>query len=180
MIVIRQETAKDFEAVHWLVKEAFAGAEQSDGNEQDLVAALRKSEAFVPELSLVAEIDGAIAGHILFTEAKVGSDAVLVLAPLAVVHEQRNKGVGGALITAGHGIAEKLGYAYSLVLGSETYYPRFGYLCAELFGMEVPVGMPARNFMAVPLQDDAKPVSGMVKYAKEFALQETGKKSKSV
>ena len=68
---IRTERPDDYEAVYSLVEQAFASAEHSDGTEQDLVAALRKGEAFVPELSLVAEIDGKIVGHILFTEAKV-------------------------------------------------------------------------------------------------------------
>lgn len=71
-MLIRQETCKDYDEVYSLVKTSFASAEHSQGNEQDLVAALRKSDAFVPELSLVAEIDGKIAGHILFTKAKVG------------------------------------------------------------------------------------------------------------
>lgn len=169
-MLIRQETCKDYDEVYSLVKTSFASAEHSQGNEQDLVAALRKSDAFVPELSLVAEIDGKIAGHILFTKAKVGSDAALVLAPLSVLPGQRNKGVGGALINAGHTVAKGLGYRYSLVLGSETYYPRFGYLSAEQMGIEVPGNMPSVNFMAIRLHADAKPVSGAVSFAKEFAL----------
>ena len=68
-MIVRQETSGDYDEVYGLVKEAFASAEHSDGNEHDLVAALRKSAAFVPELSLVAEADGKIVGHILFTEA---------------------------------------------------------------------------------------------------------------
>ena len=78
---IRQEERKDHKEVYKLIKEAFATAEHADGNEQDLAEALRKSRAFVPELSLVAEDHGEIIGHILFTEAKVGKDTVLALAP---------------------------------------------------------------------------------------------------
>ncbi|MCI8630845.1 MAG: N-acetyltransferase, partial [Firmicutes bacterium] len=78
---IRKEEAKDYEAVYSLVKAAFSSAEHSDGNEHDLVNALRKSDAFIPDLSLVAEIDGKIAGHIMFTAANIGSDTVLALAP---------------------------------------------------------------------------------------------------
>ncbi|WMT42125.1 N-acetyltransferase [Paenibacillus sp. D2_2] len=169
-MLIRQETSKDYNAVYNLVKEAFASAEHSDGNEQDLVAALRNGAAFVPELSLIAEIDGIIAGHILFTEAKVGNDIVLVLAPLSVLPEFQKRGIGSALIKEGHKIARELGYQYSLVLGSETYYPRYGSLPAEQFGIEVPDGMPSVNFMAIKLQDNAKPVSGAVTYAKEFGI----------
>lgn len=55
---IRKETATDYEAVYSVVKHAFESAEQADGNEQDLVNALRKGDAFIPELSLVAEADG--------------------------------------------------------------------------------------------------------------------------
>ena len=91
---IRTERPDDYEAVYSLVEQAFASAEHSDGTEQDLVAALRKGEAFVPELSLVAEIDGKIVGHILFTEAKVGGDTVLVLAPLSVLPAYQRRGVG--------------------------------------------------------------------------------------
>ena len=159
---IRTERPDDYEAVYSLVEQAFASAEHSDGTEQDLVA--------VPELSLVAEIDGKIVGHILFTEAKVGGDTVLVLAPLSVLPAYQRRGVGTALIQEGHQIARRLGYAYSLVLGSETYYPRCGYLPAESFGIEIPEGMPPANFLAIRLREDAKPVHGAVIYAKEFGI----------
>ena len=106
-----------------MIKEAFATAEHADGNEQELADALRKSRAFVPELSLVAEDHGEIIGHILFTEAKVGEDTVLALAPLSVKPGYQRQGVGAALVRQGHKIAGELGYSWSLVLGSETYYP---------------------------------------------------------
>src|SRR5699024_8518524 len=143
---IRQEIEKDYEEVYKLVKEAFETAEHADGNEQDLVEALRRGSAFVPELSLVAEINGELAGHILFTRAKVGEDTVLVLAPLSVKPKFQRQGVGTALIEQGHKIARELGYSYSLVLGSEKYYPRFGYIPAEQLGIQVPEGIPSPNF----------------------------------
>lgn len=150
-MLIRQEKQTDFAAVYQLVKTAFAGAEHADGNEQDLVDALRKSEAFIPALSLVAEIAGEIAGYILFTKARAGGEPVLVLAPLAVLPGYRKRGVGGALIREGHRIAAMLGYGYSLVLGSVNYYQRFGYVPAGTFGIRAPAGIPAANFMAVRL-----------------------------
>lgn len=167
---IRQETSKDYGKVFDLIKLAFETAEHSDGNEHDLSNALRKSDAFVPELSLVAEIGGEIAGHILFTEGKVGSDTVLVLAPLSVSPNFQKQGVGTALIAEAHKIAKEMGYQYSLVLGSERYYPRAGYLPAEQFGIEVPDGIPSINFMAIQLAENAQPISGAVIYAKEFGL----------
>lgn len=168
---IRQETIHDYNAVYSLVKEAFATAEHSDGTEQDLVTALRKNkEAFIPELSLVAEDKETITGHILFTKMKVGSDTVLALAPLSVKPEYQRQGIGTALIREGHRIAAELGYAYVVVLGSETYYPRVGYRPAEEFGISIPEGIPPQNYMAIKLLPQAKPIHGDVTYAKEFGM----------
>ena len=169
-MIVRQETSGDYDEVYGLVKEAFSSAEHSDGNEHDLVAAKRKSAAFVPELSLVAEADGKIVGHILFTEATVGGDTVLALAPLSVLPAYQKTGVGTALMEKGHRIARELGYSYSVVLGSETYYPRVGYAPADGFGIEVPEGVPPENYMAIKLQEDAAPVAGTVAYAEEFGM----------
>lgn len=102
-MVIRQETEKDYDEVYAVVKAAFERAEHSDGNEQDLVAALRKGGAFVPELSLVAQKDGRIVGHILLTKGSVGSRDVLVLAPLSVLPENQSQGIGSALMEAAPG-----------------------------------------------------------------------------
>lgn len=165
---IRQEMKNDEKEVYKLIEKAFAAAEHADGNEQDLAAALRKGTSFIPELSLVAEINGEIAGHIMFTKAKVGRDEILALAPLSVKPQYQRRGVGTALIMEGHRIAKQRGYEYSLVLGSEKYYPRAGYLPAEQFGIEVPKDIPSENFMAIKLQENAKPISGAVVYAKEF------------
>ena len=107
---IRQETPADRAAVYALVQETFAQAEHRDGTEQDLVAALRQSAAFVPQLSLIAEVNGEVAGHILFTEAHVGVSTVLALAPLSVRPALQLQGVGSALILEGHRIAQQLGY----------------------------------------------------------------------
>lgn len=170
-MLIRQETSKDYAAVYKLLKEAFASAEHKDGNEQDLVVALRNGDAFVPQLSLVAEVKGHIAGYILFTKAKVGDATVLVLAPLAVLPGFQKQGIGTALIQRGHQIAQELGYAYALVLGSETYYPRFGYRPAEELGVKPPAGIPKENFLAIQLCSDAAPLHGSVVYAKEFGIE---------
>lgn len=90
-MLIRKETAADYDAVYSVVKRAFENAEHSDGNEQDLVNALRKGNAFIPELSLVAESEGKIVGHIMFTKATVEEKIVLALAPLSVLPEYQQK-----------------------------------------------------------------------------------------
>lgn len=83
-MIIRTEQQTDYNSVYQVVKSAFKTAEQSDGNEQDLVNALRQSNAFIPELSLVAEIKGEIVGHIMFTRLQIGEHTALALAPLSV------------------------------------------------------------------------------------------------
>lgn len=169
-MIIRQENNKDHNEIYNLVKEAFKTAEHSDGNEQDLVIELRKGDAYIPELSLVAEVDEKIAGQIMFSKAKIGDKTVIVLAPLSILPKFQRKGIGSALIQEAHKIAKDLKYQYSLVLGSEKYYPSFGYVPAELFGIEVPEGIPPENFMAIKLLDNADEISGAVVYAKEFGM----------
>lgn len=169
-MIIRQEQSKEFPSIYALVKAAFDSAEHADGNEQDLVEALRKSDAYIPELSLAAEIDGKIAGHIMFTKIKIGNQIALALAPLSVLPEYQKQGVGTALILEGHKRAQELGYEYSVVLGSEKYYPRTGYLPAKNYGIIPPFDVPEENFMAYKLTENAPDVSGVVQYAKEFGI----------
>ena len=167
---IRQETAQDHTVIYQLVKEAFASAEHCDGNEQDLVSALRASSAFVPELSLVAVAGGSIVGHILFTKVLVGEHTALALAPLSVRPAYQRQGVGLALMKAGHSAAQKLGYDYSIVLGSSAYYPKIGYVPASTYGILSPFDVPDENFMALKLNDGAAALNGTVKYDKAFGI----------
>ena len=168
---IRKEKTEDYHTIHAVVKSAFDSAEHADGNEQDLVIALRQSENYIPELALVAEENGKIVGHIMFTKAKVGEIDVLALAPLSVLPEYQRKGIGTALIKAGHKIAKKLGYGYSVVLGSETYYPRVGYVPADILGILPPFDVSRENFMAYKIDECSLIINGTIKYAKEFGIE---------
>ena len=170
MVEIRQENKNDYEEIYNVVKTAFETAEQSDGNEQDLVVALRNSDSFIPELSLVAIKDNKIVGHILFTKIKIGNHEELALAPLAVLPEYQKQGIGSKLIQQGHKIAKELGYHYSIVLGSETYYPKFGYVPAIQYGIKAPFEVSNENFMAIKLNDTDAEIKGTVQYAKEFGI----------
>ena len=103
-IAIRPECPEDFPIIHDLVRTAFENAEHASGDEHFLVDRLRRSREYIPELSLVAEEDGRIVGHIMFTRLKVGETTALALAPLAVQPSHQGRGTGGALIRRGHGI----------------------------------------------------------------------------
>ena len=170
MLEIRQEKIKEYEEVYHVIKTAFETAEHSDGNEHDLVVALRKSNNFIPKLSLVAIEDNKIVGYILFTKIKIGQFEELALAPLGVLPEYQHQGVGSKLIEEGHKIAKNLGYHYSVVLGSEKYYPKFGYIPAIQYGIKAPFDVPSENFMAIKLNDTNTEIKGTVQYAKEFGI----------
>lgn len=170
MIRIRREESRDYEAIDSVIRAAFMGAEHSDGNEAELVASLRQSEAYIPDLSLVAEKDEQIVGHIMFTKAKVGRSMVLALAPLAVLPKYQRQGVGRMLVKKGHAIAAAQGFTHSVVLGSERYYPQFGYVPAHKLGIKAPFVVPDENFMAISFQEDGI-LQGMMTYDAAFGIE---------
>lgn len=168
-IIIRQEKVEDINDVYRVVQKAFEKADYSDHDEHNLVNRLRHSTNYIPELSLVAEYENKIVGHILFTEITVGDHTLIALAPVAVLPEMQGKGIGKLLITEGHKIATQLGYKSSIVLGHDKYYPKLGYKKASQYGIEAPFEVAETNFMAIELMDGAlSDVHGVVEYAKEF------------
>ncbi len=170
MLEIRKETKSDYDEVYDVIKTAFETAEHSDGNEHDLVVALRKSDNFITDLSLVAVEDNKIVGYILFTKIKIGEYEELALAPLGILPKYQKQGIGKKLIEKGHQIAKELGYHYSIVLGSETYYSKSGYSPAINYGIKAPFEVPNENFMAIKLNNTDKEIIGIVEYAKEFGI----------
>lgn len=171
MLLIRQARIEDSEAIVEVVRLAFETAEMTDHDEHHLVERLRKSEAFVPELSLVAELEDELIGHILFTKVKVGEEVALALAPLSVLPEYQDQGVGARLIERGHQVAENLGFSSSIVLGHPTYYPKFGYLPASDQGIQAPFEVPDEAFMVKAFVENLH-IAGTVEYSAAFFLSE--------
>ena len=170
VLLIRQETPSDYDVIHRVVQEAFASAAHRDGTEQDLVAALRKGDTYIPELALMAIQGETIVGHILFTRATIEGRPILALAPLAVLPKVQRQGIGSALVREGHRIASAMGFECSVVLGDSAYYARFGYAPASRFGIQAPFSVPDENFMAAKLRPDATLPAGVVRYAAAFGL----------
>lgn len=170
---IRKESEKDFSVVFELIEKAFRGVKHSDHREQYLVERLRNSEAFIPELSLVAVCDNMIVGHILVTKIKITNErdtySALTLAPVSVLPAYQGKGIGGQLILEAHKVARVLGFGSIVLLGHEKYYPRFGYKQADQFGIQFPFDAPKANCMVVELiENTLESVYGIVQYPKAF------------
>mgnify|MGYP001453075692 CR=1 FL=1 len=167
-IKIRQEKETDYKVSENLVEKAFKNAEYSDQKEHLLVAKLRKSDVFVPELSLVAELDGEIVGHIMLTKLIIENEEnrynTLALAPVSVLPEHQNKGVGSKLISEGLKVAKEIGFKSVIVLG-----PRFGFKPASTWGIKAPFEVPNEVFMALELEvRGLEGIRGTVVYSKEF------------
>ncbi|MFH6605188.1 GNAT family N-acetyltransferase [Maribacter algicola] len=172
-LIIRKERLDDLKTVFNLIEKAFENEQISDHKEQFLVERLRRSNAFIPELSMVAETNNKIVGHILLTKLKIKNGQnefdSLTLAPVSVLPEYQGKGIGGILIKQGHKKAKELGFSSVILLGHEKYYPKFGYKRADQFGIELPFEVPKENCMAIELVENGlNGVSGMVEYPKEF------------
>ncbi|UTN06519.1 N-acetyltransferase [Flavobacterium bizetiae] len=172
-IKLRQETEQDHKSVFQVIQKAFENEEYSDHKEQFLVERLRKSNTFIPELSIVAEVDNKIVGHILLTKLEIENDIntyeSLALAPVSVLPEFQGKGVGSKLILHSHEVAKELGYKSIILLGHEKYYPRFGYELTNKYGIEMPFDVPAENCMvAVLVKNGLSGVRGKVIYPDAF------------
>lgn len=87
---------------------------------------------------------------------------MLVLAPPSVKPKYQKQGIGMALISEGHKIAKELGYQYSLVLGSELYYPKAGYISAKQLGIDVTEGFPSDNLWRLSYRKMQKQLMGQL------------------
>ena len=164
-VSIRPEAAGDEAAVRGINESAFG---QPD--EARLVDALRARAR--PFVSLVAETDGAVAGHILFTPVTLEgfTGLLLGLAPMAVNPDLQRNGVGAALIIAGLDACRSLGAAAVVVLGHTAYYPKFGFVPAARFGLRCEYDVPPEAFMALELRPGALAgAAGTVRYHPAFA-----------
>ncbi len=168
-IVIRPEGAEDIAQIDQVNRLAFGGEFESR-----LVAKLRQGSSFIPALSLVALLDGQVAGHILFSKICIVGPAgtreeTLALAPVAVLPQVQRQGIGGQLIRSGLAGAQKLGFRSVIVLGHKHYYPRFGFRPASQWHIEAPFQVPSPAFMAIELVPDGLTnVSGIVEYPQAF------------
>ncbi len=164
-MIIRHEVPKDYLAVHHVNETAFETAAEAD-----LVDILRKEAQ--PLISLVAEQDSGIVGHILFSPVRLsGHDdlKIMGLAPMAVSPEWQVKGIGSALVRAGLENCKALGYGAVVVLGHTWFYPRFGFIPSVRFGITCESDVPEEAFMVVELETGyLMDAAGVIQYHPAF------------
>jgi len=166
MIQIRPEQIADIAAIRHVNEQAF-----NRPAEADLVDRLRESGKVT--LSLVVVRDAQVVGHILFSPVVIESTehaiAAVGLAPMAVLPELHNQGIGSRLVTAGLDECRRAGHQIAVVLGHPRYYPRFGFVPASRYGLRSEYDVADELFMAIDLQPGALTGrAGIVKYQPEF------------
>lgn len=126
-VIVRPETSEDVGAIRHVHFAAFAGHPFSQQTEHLIVEALRATGAL--EVSLVAEIDGSVVGHIAFSQASIGDSTSgwFLLGPVAVLPEYQARGIGRALIEAGLDELRLQGAGGCVLVGDPVFYARFGF-----------------------------------------------------
>ena len=165
-MVIRPAAPEDHAAIRAVVTAAFT-AEFGKSDEADLVEALRADGDAL--LELVAEDDGAVVGHILFSPLATDSGArFAALAPLSVLPGRQKDGLGTWLMETGHELLRGAGVEAVIVLGHPAYYPRVGYSAEAAKTVTAPFEGP--HFMALALKPGALDAPVTVRYAKAFGI----------
>ncbi len=136
---VRPESAADIEAVRAVHDAAFGQAAEGK-----LVDALRGGSSWHPSLSLVAELDGEIVGHVLVTDVTLAGRPVFALGPIGVLPAHQRSGVGSALMAAAMDAAATTDRGMITLLGDPAYYTRFGFTPASDMRCGGPVGRAAR------------------------------------
>ncbi len=165
-MAIRKEQDSDKESIWKVNAEAF-----ETEAEANLVNALRDSGT--PFISLLAEADEEIVGHILFTPVELTGDnsglTLMGLAPMAVRPGFQRKGIGSQLVRAGVENCSIQGYDAIVVLGHPEYYPKFGFVPSVKYGIKSEYDVPDEVFMVLELKENVlKGKSGIIRFHAAF------------
>lgn len=149
-MIIRKETPEDIEAITEVTIAAFTTLQISNHTEQFIINALRAANALT--ISLVAEIDGRVVGHIAFSPVTISDGAIgwYGLGPVSVLPEYQKQGIGKSLISEGLSLLKELSGQGCALVGHPNYYKRFGF---RNYPELVHEGIPQKVFFALPFTE---------------------------
>lgn len=164
-MLIRAESSLDYPAVTQIHRAAFPTQAEAD-----LVQRLREKAS--PCISLAAEHDAVLVGHIFFSPAMLVANTtprLMGLAPVAVLPKWQGQGVGSALIEAGIQKCRELAADAVVVLGAPAYYSRFGFKSSQMFDLHCQYDVPPGAFMVLELNPGSLSAhTGLIRYHPEF------------
>ena len=163
-MIIRPEQESDVEEIFNITKAAFADHPYSHQTEQFIINALRAAQAL--SISLVAEMDEKLVGHIAFSPVVIsdGSPNWYGLGPISVLPEFQKRGIGKSLMHEGLALLKATGAQGCVLVGDPGYYQRFGF--RNLPDLSV-AGVPPENMLALPF--DNRTPQGMVVFHSAFS-----------
>ena len=138
MALIRNEEAKDYQAVEKMIREAFYNQYIPGCVEHYLVHVMREHADFIPELDFVLEVDGEVAGNIMYTRAFLKDTAgekkeILTFGPLCIAPQYQRRGYGKRLMQHSFEKAVSLGYDVIVIFGAPSNYVSSGFWCCKRF-----------------------------------------------
>ncbi|MFC1836724.1 GNAT family N-acetyltransferase [Thermodesulfobacteriota bacterium] len=166
-MIIRNETESDVKTISDVTKAAFQNHPISNQTEQFIIMALRAAKAL--DVSLVAEVDGKVVGHIAFSRVSIsgGSQNRYGLGPISVLPEYQRQGIGKALMHEGLSQLKVRGAKGCVLVGDPNYYERFGFGSLPELTHE---GVPQENFLALPFGENR--ARGVVVFHQSFSATE--------
>lgn len=164
-LIIRNETEKDYRTVENVIRNAFWNVNLPGCDEHYIAHILRSHKDFIPELDLVAELDGQIIGSIMYTKATLidengAKKEILTFGPVGIVPEFQRMGYGKRLIEFSFERAKKMGYEAVVIFGHPSNYISLGFKSCKKYNISV--------------ENDVYPCAMLVKELKQYALN--GKK----
>ncbi len=161
-LIIRNETREDYIIVEEIIREAFWNVNLPGCDEHYLAHILREHTDFVPELDLIARLDGRIVGNIMYTKSKLidenGNEdekRILTFGPISVLPKFQRKGIGKALMKASFEKAKKLGYDAVIIMGSPANYVSSGFKSCKKYNISAKDGTFPLAMFAKELRDGA-------------------------